>query len=118
MEKYTTGPPQMSVTVHAPLWPALPIVQLHPSENVVVSGAIAEAVLPPKFATYKNPLSSLKAMPRGDVTTGMGVPTTMFVAGVITKTLLLSMFTTYIKPLLGLKAISIGSILTGVYPQR
>lgn len=72
--------PYALVTVNVAVWPALPNVPLHPSENVVVMGAITETVLLPRFATYMNPLSSLKAMPIGCVPTGMGGPTTVFVA--------------------------------------
>ena len=57
--------------VHVAVWPALPIVPLHPSENVVVRGAITETVLLLWFATYKSPLSALKAMPNGPVPTVM-----------------------------------------------
>jgi hypothetical protein len=60
------------------VWPALFIAPLHPSENVVVKGAITETVLSPWFATYRNPLSVLKAMPVGWFPTGM-VAVTVFV---------------------------------------
>ena len=57
--------------MHVAVWPALPIVLLHPSENVVVSGAITETMSPPKIGTYRSPLSGLKAMPLGTSPTGM-----------------------------------------------
>jgi hypothetical protein len=42
-------------------WPASIIEPLHPSEYLVVKGAITETVLLPWFATYKSLLSGLKA---------------------------------------------------------
>ena len=39
--------------MHVAVWPALPIVPLHPSENVVVSGAITETVLLSMIPTLK-----------------------------------------------------------------
>jgi hypothetical protein len=40
-------------------------VPLHPSENVVVRGAITDTALPLLFVTCKFPLYVLKAMPVG-----------------------------------------------------
>jgi hypothetical protein len=78
---YVNYLPQVLVIAHMAVWPALPIVPLHPSENVVVGGAITEAGLPLAFVTHKNPLTGLKAMSRGCIPTGM-VSTTVFVDGV------------------------------------
>ena len=60
--------------MHVAVWPALSIVPLHPSENVVVRGAITETVPPvfvTEFVTYIKPLLGLKAMPDGNVATGI-----------------------------------------------
>jgi hypothetical protein len=99
--------------VHVAVWPAPPIVPLHPSENVVVSGAITETVSLPESVTYKSPLSGLKAMSIGLSPTGM-VSVTVFVDVSITETVPLAKFATYIKPLSGLKAMSIGFKPTGM----
>ena len=101
------------VTVHVAVWPALPIVPLHPSENVVARGAIMETVLSFTFVAYIFPLTGLKAMPNGIGTAGM-VPTTVFVEGSITETVLLPPFVTYKSPLSGLKATPIGFVPTGM----
>ncbi len=58
---------------------------LHPSENVVMRGAITETVLLIIFVIYTSPLSVLKAMSNGPSPTGM-VATTVFVAGLMTVT--------------------------------
>ena len=55
----------MLVTVQVAVWPPLSIVPLHPSENVVVRGAITEMVLLIIFVTYTSPLPVLKAMSNG-----------------------------------------------------
>jgi hypothetical protein len=51
-------PSYVLVTVHVGVWPALYIVPLNPSENVVVRDAMAETVLPSRVVTWENPLSS------------------------------------------------------------
>ncbi len=45
----------MLVIVQVAVRPALPIVPLHPSENMVVRGAITVTVSSLKFATYRLP---------------------------------------------------------------
>jgi hypothetical protein len=100
--------------VHVAVWPALFIVPLHPSENVVVSGAITETVSLIRFVTYKKPLSGLKAIPIGVSPTGMGDPTTVFVVPSITETVSSAAFVTYRLPLMELKAMPLGLFPTGI----
>src|SRR5919107_1709401 len=95
----------------AEAWP-VSIVPLHPSEYVVVRGAIAEMVLFPAFVTYMFPLLGLNAMPNGAEPTGM-VDMTVFVEGFITDTESLLKFVTYMFPLLGLNAMPNGAESAG-----